>query len=179
MFVQKLKSVLPRQSKADFPGIFISKNQEIHGPFTPMELKTKILSTEYNKNDLGWYEGLSEWIRLSDLMNSFPGNPFGSPIIRKKLSGFARTSYYLGIVGIILWLVIFFPTMAIFNSEGSSTSTVTLTVGAFIYGYMGANFFGVIFACMALTNRYSNKSMAMYGLIFNLVSILLSLVTLR
>ena len=167
--VQKLKSIIRRRSDTASPYIYVTKNQEIQGPYTPAEVRARILSAQYGSGDLGWYEGIADWRPLPDLLSTLPAVLARSKLTRRKSSGFARTSFYIGLFGMFLWLVLFLPIAATSKSGGGDATTLMLTVGVFMYGYMGANLLGIIFSFRAFTNRYSNKSMAIYGLLFNVI----------
>ncbi|MEK7782158.1 MAG: GYF domain-containing protein [Verrucomicrobiota bacterium] len=47
---------------------YIAKNGEHTGPFTENELRAKIQSGEIAKNDYAWTDGLTEWVKLADLL---------------------------------------------------------------------------------------------------------------
>ena len=73
--------------------IYVTKNQEIQGPYTPDEIQTRLMSGHFLGNDLAWQQGVTEWIALSEL---FPSTPIRKHrrirLVRRKFSGFARSS---------------------------------------------------------------------------------------
>ena len=156
------------------PYIYVTKNQEIQGPYTASEIRHRIISSHYMGSDLGWHEGRTDWIRLADLLSSLPtAGQVKIPTVRRKSSGFARSSFYIGLAGIVLWLVFFLPIAVSINSEEGDMASALLTLSIFIYGFMGANMLGIVLSFLAFSNRYSSKSLASYGFLFNSIELVL------
>jgi len=148
--------------------IYVTKNQEIQGPYTPDEIQNRLISGHFLGNDLAWHQGISDWKVISEL---FPSTPIRKPrrigLVRLKITGFARASYFIGLFGILIWLVIFLPTTLISRAGTIDQTTMQHGLRIFVYACMGINVFGISFGFLALLNKYSSKRKAIYGLIFN------------
>jgi GYF domain 2 len=150
---------------------YVTKNQEIQGPYTPEEIQARVKSGYFLNTDLAWQQGESQWQAIADLLPS--PSPTASKkkkhsLMRRKFSGFARTSFYIGIVGILLWLMVFLPGTVYFANEPTD-SLLRHTLRILKYICMGISIFGVGLSILAMTNKYSSKTRAIYGFIFNSV----------
>ena len=153
---------------------YVNKNQEIQGPYTPEEIQTRLTSGHFLQNDLAWHQGVSEWKALSEL---FPSTPIQKSrrvnLVRRKFSGFARASYFIGLFGILLLLIVFLP-LTLVNGPGNTEPTpLQQALRVFQYASMVLNALGVGFALLALLNKYSSKTKAIYGLIFNSILLIM------
>lgn len=148
--------------------IYVTKNQEIQGPYSPEEIQTRMMSGHFLRNDLAWQQGVSEWKALSDL---FPSTPTSKPrrisLVKRKFAGFARASFYIGLLGILLWLTVFLPGTLLTANESGDSSLIQHGLKIFKYLCMGMNALGISLAILAFVNKYSSKTKAIYGLIFN------------
>ncbi len=160
--------------------IYVTKNQEIQGPYTPEEIQTRLMSGHFLSSDLAWHQGVSEWKALFEL---FPSTPIRKPqrisLVRRKFSGFARASYFIGLFGIFLWLIVFLPLTLLSGTENTEPTIVQQGLRVFKYACMLTNTFGVSLAFLALLNKYSSKTKAIYGLIFNSILLVMYWVLLK
>ncbi len=163
-----------RRSRMTHPIIYVTKNQEVQGPYSASEIRNRILSDRFTGNDLGWQEGMSDWIPLSDLLNSIPDNSLKIPNISRKSSGYSRASFYIGASSLFIWLFIFMPTAATISAEESESSPWMQVLRVIMYGSISENIFGIILSLLAFINRYSSKTKASYGLFLNIIVTLLT-----
>jgi len=52
--------------------IYIFKDDQQFGPYSPKEILKRISNRELTENDYGWHEGCDEWIELRNIKAVFP-----------------------------------------------------------------------------------------------------------
>jgi hypothetical protein len=147
--------------------IYVTKNQQKHGPYTPAEVRSRIVSGQFAESDLGWHDGAASWLPLSQLLASLTIGPDGAPPIPQKSSGLAKASFIIAMVGIGAWLMLFVAAAAGVSSGAGETSALMMSVGLFMFGGMATNLAGAIFGIVALAKPISNRWMAVTGVIAN------------
>ena len=160
--------------------IYVTKNQEIQGPYSPDEIQTRLISGHLLRSDLAWHQGVSEWKALSELFPSTPTRKHQRiGLVRWKISGLARASYYLGLFGIFLWITAFIPSKLLIARESTEESLIQHGLRMFKYASIGMSTIGISLAIFALLNKYSSKTKAIYGLIFNSILLVMYWVLLK
>lgn len=79
--------------------IFISHQNERTGPFTPQEIQAGLTSGKYQTSDLIWYQGIENWIPLSDALGALSAPTANPAYLPPANSGFATASLILGVSG--------------------------------------------------------------------------------
>ena len=100
--------------------IYIHKNEQQFGPFDESQISEGLNSGEISLEDFAWKEGLTEWVRLEDLLQK-PQNTPPIPIISNTPNSFVVQTnvkqgaviggwvcFVLGIVAMYLWMSTFF-----------------------------------------------------------------------
>jgi hypothetical protein len=89
--------------------IYLGKNGEKRGPFSPEEVKAKLTNGQISTFDLAWHEGMTEWKPLGSLAGiAANGDTSPPPVMASALpqnSPLAAVSMVTGIVGLPLALV--------------------------------------------------------------------------
>ena len=82
--------------------IFITRGGEKSGPFTLDRVREQLDKGDLMPDDLACQEGMSEWIPLSELMDSLaPTNP-AAPVKSKKRKVLIGIGAFLGVVVVLL-----------------------------------------------------------------------------
>ena len=129
----------------------------------------------YSNNDLGWQEGMSDWLPLSKFLGAKPNKAYKIPNGARKSSGYSRTSFYIGVGSFCLWLLVYMPIAAMIRPEEASESPLMQVVRVLMFGSSAANLSGIIFSFLAYVNPYSSKLKASYGLFFNITVFVMTL----
>ncbi len=153
--------------------IFVINNDQKHGPYTLEEVQIRLQSKQFHPHNLAWYEGITDWLPLAQLIN-LPIDPVTRPRRRRrrKSPGFSRASFLIAIIGLGLWVIVFFPAVAINSGSPSANSPAAMVIGFLNYVTMAANVAGLLLAGVAFNRPHSNQSMALYGAMLNSLEIL-------
>jgi hypothetical protein len=160
--------------------IYITKNQQQLGPYSPAEARNRILTGELTGSDLAWHAGLTSWVSLAEVLGSYSSHPSLGPIAPKPHvevtppSGLSITSLVTAIIGAISWVTLLIvAVLADRRGHGKDdTDPVLLVVGLMFLGGLLLNVFGGIAGIAALMKGQSHKWMALTGLIFNALELL-------
>ena len=151
--------------------IYITKNQQKHGPYTAAEVRSKIASGQFAETDTGWHDGVTGLLPLSQLLASMTVGSDGAPPIPQKSSGLASASFIIALIGIGAWFVLIVASAVGVSSGANETSPLLIVVSLLMFVGMAANLAGAIFGIVALTKTISNRWMAVTGAIANIVEI--------
>jgi hypothetical protein len=163
--------------------IYITKNQHQLGPYSPAEARNRILKGELTGSDLAWHAGLTSWTTLAEVLGSYSSHPSLGPIAPKPQvevtppSGLSITSLVTAIIGAIGWItVLILAVLADKHGHGKDNNDpVLLVIGLLFLGGLMVNVFGGIAGVAALIKGQSQKWMALTGLIFNGLELLVVL----
>ena len=86
--------------------IYITKNEQKLGPYTPAEVRARIASGQFSESDPGWHDGLRDWLPVSQVLASSQVGPDAAPPIFKKASGMAKASFIIAMIGVGVWFVL-------------------------------------------------------------------------
>jgi hypothetical protein len=150
--------------------IYVTKNEQQHGPYTPAEVLARLTSGQFVTSDLGWHAGAAGWLPLSQLLTAF--GPEGEPPFPQKSSALAKISFIIAMVGIGGWLVLLVMAAAGVSRGARDNSPLMMFLGLFMFAGMAANLTGSIFGLIALAKPSSNKWMAITGAIANAAELL-------
>jgi hypothetical protein len=89
--------------------IFVTRNGKEEGPYSEEEVKRKLISNRFAINDLARFEGDSEWIPLSRLLNlrELLGSGMSAPTMRPTLVWLISAiiiAYFVSSITLLLWL---------------------------------------------------------------------------
>jgi hypothetical protein len=163
--------------------IYITKNQQQLGPYSPAEARNRILKGELTGSDLAWHAGLTSWTTLAEVLGSFSSHPSLGPIApRPQLevtppSGLSITSLVTAIIGAIGWVAVLIVAVLV-DKHGhgkDDNDPVLLVLGLLFLGGLLVNVFGGIAGVAALIKGQSHKPLAITGLIFNALELLVVL----
>jgi hypothetical protein len=163
--------------------IYINKNQQQLGPYSSAEARNRILTGDLTGSDLAWHAGLTSWVTLAEVLGSYSSHPSLGPIAPKPQvevtppSGLSITSLVVSIIGAVGWVAVFIVGVLAHHrgAEKDDNDPVLLLLGLMFLGGLVINVFGAIAGIAALMKGQSQKWMAMTGLIFNALELLVVL----
>ena len=177
-----LTPILPSQSSThDAVQIYVTRDQQQLGPYSPAEARNRILTGHLGGSDLAWHQGLSSWVTLSEILASVPSHPTLGPIAptasassATPVSGFAIASLVAAIIGAIGWIILLVVAI-VADRQGRNedkNDPVMLVFGLMMLFGMILNILGGIGGIAALMRSRSHKWMAITGLIFNALELI-------
>lgn len=151
--------------------IYVAKNQQKHGPYTPAEVSARMASGQFAETDLAWHEGMADWLPLARLVAELPSGPGGAPLLPPPRSGLAKASFIISMVGLGAWFVLILVAAVAVSSGARETGPLMIVVGLAMFAGMAANLAGILFGAVVLTKPIANKWMAVTGVIANSVEL--------
>jgi hypothetical protein len=145
--------------------IFVTKNEQKLGPYSPLELRSRIDSGQFTESDFGWHNGLSGWLPLSQILT-------GQNAVPQKSSGLAKASFIISIISAVAWIIILVAAGIGANAGYGDKSPLMMLVGLALFANLAVNLVGTILGIVALTRPLSNKWMAVTGVSVNVAAIL-------
>lgn len=111
--------------------IHISRNGQQEGPYTGEQIQQMLADGSIARYTLAWKEGLSQWVPLSQILESSPPQPSHiapppvpiAPVATIQHSGIGRLAYFGILIGITLLTAVLQAAVA---SEPSAAGVVTL-----------------------------------------------------
>lgn len=111
--------------------IHISRNGQQEGPYTAEQIQQMLADGSIARYTLAWKEGLSQWVPLSQILESSPPQPSHiapppvpiAPVATIQHSGIGRLAYSGILIGITLLTAVLQAAVA---SEPSAAGVVTL-----------------------------------------------------
>jgi uncharacterized membrane protein YhaH (DUF805 family) len=111
--------------------IHISRNGQKEGPYTTGQIQQMLADGSIARYTLAWKEGLSQWVPLSQILDSPPPQPSHiapppvtiAPVATIQHSGIGRLAYFGILIGITFLTAILQAAVA---SEPSAAGVVTL-----------------------------------------------------
>ncbi len=152
--------------------IYVTKNQEKLGPYSVAEVRARLASGQLSESDVGWHQGLANWLPLPQLLASLPAGPDDPQPPRPKFSGLAVVSLAIGALGIVFWFTIVAIAAIAVSAGKRENSPVMMIAGLFMFAGMGGNLVGIVLGVISLPKNSRNKWMAVIGLILNVVELL-------
>jgi hypothetical protein len=176
--------------------IYIWKDKEQIGPFTPAELQEKLEWQEYSLDDLAWHEGVDGWKPIHEIFSDSieseeaePARPSSSPLtypppmaagqpakLEKSGSGAsAMTSAFATMVGIGGLLALFFSGKFGPGSFQDPVSMGWLLGLLLLLGF--SHVLGILFGIAAGANRGEDRGLGCATLIINCLCLATTMVT--
>ncbi len=146
--------------------IYLAKNEQKFGPYTPDEVRARIAAGQVSESDPGWHAGLAAWLPVSQVLASLPVGLDAAPPLSNK-SGLATASFIVAMLGIGAWFILIVAAAAGVSAGAGDTSPLMVGVGLFMFAGIAGNLVGVGLGVAALTKSISNKWMAVTGVIVN------------
>lgn len=111
--------------------IHISRNGQQEGPYTTEQIQQMLADGSIARYTLAWKEGLSQWVPLSQILESSPPQPSHiapppvpiAPVATIQHSGIGRLAYFGILIGITLLTAVLQAAVA---SKPSAAGVVTL-----------------------------------------------------
>lgn len=154
--------------------LYLSRNGEQSGPYTPDEVRARMAAGEFKETDLGWYKGLQEWRPLPQALASAEAaaDPFGSaPPVPSSSSGLAKASFIIGVVGVFAWIFLLGAAGMAAMAGHHEESPLMIVIGLAIFAGIFINVIGLILGIIPLGRTISNKWAAVTGLVLNLLQV--------
>lgn len=111
--------------------IHISRNGQQEGPYTAQQIEQMLADGSIARYTLAWKEGLSQWVPLSQILDSLPPEPSYNapppvpiaPVVTTQRKGIGRLAYFGILIGITFLSAILQAAVA---SEPSAAGVVSL-----------------------------------------------------
>jgi GYF domain 2 len=159
--------------------IYITKNQQQLGPYSPAEARNRIIKGQLTGSDLAWHAGLTSWTTLAEVLGSYSSHPSLGPIAPRpqvevaQPSGLSITSLVTAIIGAIGWVTVLIVAVLVDkHGRKDDNDPMLLVLGLMFLGGLLVNVFGGIAGVAALIKGQSYKPLAITGLIFNALELL-------
>jgi len=170
--------------------IHVARNKEKLGPYSPEEVRSRLAAGQLSGDDLGWREGLAQWVPLGVVMSSLPITsstvaapaipvlptpaPAPTPTAPLKKSGLAKASFIIGVVTSCVWLLVF-VVIAITvapHPDSRPADPFMILVGLALLANLLANLVGLILGSVVILKPIPNRWMAILGVAINSVEFL-------
>jgi hypothetical protein len=143
--------------------IHVAKNGQKYGPYSEDDISKFIAQGRFSPSDLAWRDGCADWVPLSSLISGLLP-PLPPPF---KSSPLGTSSFVIGLVGAVFWVIIFIIA-GIGTTHGyGSTSGLMITVGLLLFVGLGVNIVATILGIIAVNKITHNKTLSILGISIN------------
>lgn len=150
--------------------LYIARNGNREGPYSVQIVLDMLSKGELKSDQLAWHAGLTEWVPLSQLLDSTINNPTPPPS-KPTTHRLGKASLVIGLLGLIAW-----PLLIGMAAYGVATgyaerSPLLVAAGLMVLAGLAVNCVGAILGLAGIVQRNYSKTWSIVGVSLNAVEL--------